>query len=93
MRPLLQRFKAIGFDERDLEAVLAYIRLDAPIIIHIKMERVIDFFLKDTHYRNLFETGTSGGTPQTAVRTQWEDRMFDRGYHDATPSERVKYGT
>jgi hypothetical protein len=50
------------------------------------------FFIKDTHYRNMFEVqkiakGGGGG------RVQWEDRMFDSLYHNATNYERVKYGT
>lgn len=28
----------------------------------------MDFFLKDTHYRNQFETGTSGGTLSVPTR-------------------------
>lgn len=49
------------------------------------------YYAKDTHYRNAFEIhpGMGGG----GGRVEWEDRMFDRMHHDATPFERVKYGT
>ena len=35
--------------------VLNYISKDAPIIIHFNCARLIEIFLKDTNYRNLFE--------------------------------------
>ena len=38
-----------------------YIAEDAPIIIHFDLSKTIKEFVKDTQYRNLFETNTSGG--------------------------------
>lgn len=49
--------------------------------------------MKDTHYRNQFETHKSSGSLSSSSRISWEDRMFDRKHHNATPFERVKYGT
>ena len=53
----------------------------------------MQFFVKDTHYRNQFETKKSSGSLSLSARTNWEDRMFDTKHHKATPFERVKYGT
>lgn len=44
----------------------------------------MEFFVKDTHYRNQFETGKSSGTLNRSSRTQWENRMFDNKYAKAT---------
>lgn len=35
-------------------------RDEAPIIIHVNLLRLIDRMMKDTHYRNQFETSISG---------------------------------
>jgi hypothetical protein len=49
-------------------------------------------FIKDTHYRNLFETTTGNNTLYLADRREWEDRTFDKVYSNSTDFERVKYG-
>ena len=51
----------MGFTEKDTESALKYIRDEAPIIIHFNLAKCIGFFVNDTHYRNQFETATSGG--------------------------------
>ena len=46
----------------------------------------------DTHYRNQFETGTSGGSLSRTSRVDWENRLFN-GMYDSSPDfDRVKYG-
>jgi hypothetical protein len=57
------------------------------------VNRHMEFFVKDTHYRNQFETKKSSGSLSSSARINWEDRMFDNKHHSATPFERVKYGT
>lgn len=52
----------------------------------------MEFFIKDTHYRNQFETGKSSGSLSRQSRIEWENRMFDKRYSSATDHERVKYG-
>lgn len=47
-------------------------RSAAPIIIHINLDKVLKFLVEDSHYRNQFETGTSGGSTDLAARTSWE---------------------
>ena len=49
--------------------------------------------MKDTHYRNQFETGKSSGSLCRDSRISWEDRMFGKKYNKASDTERVKYGT
>lgn len=55
---------------------------------------MLEAFLKDTHYRNQFETNISAGTLGTK-RDGWERQLFAGGYHQgkgATPWERPEYG-
>ena len=51
---------------------LQWIRQDAPIIIHVKLDCVLQFLLEDTHYRNLFEVGTGRGSTDFSARKSWE---------------------
>lgn len=83
----------MGWEEGDLRTVLKYIRDKAPIIIHVDLSTVLKYFLKDTHYRNQFETNKSRGTLSHTARRDWENRMFNKIYKKSTPGfERVKYG-
>ena len=51
---------------------LLWVKMNAPIIIHVHLDRVLDFLLKDTHYRNLFETHTGSGSTDKSARASWE---------------------
>ena len=55
------------------------------MIIHSKLMYL-------SYCRNQFETKTSNGTLCEKTRTGWEDRLFNKHYHDAKPFDRVKYG-
>lgn len=90
---LLKRIMRMGYKASDLEALHHYLENYAPIIVHIHVSRYMDFFVKDTHYRNQFETSTSSGSLSHSARTSWENRMFNHRYSKATGFERVKYGT
>jgi len=91
---VLAKVKRLGFKEEDLKRTLKYIRDEAPIIVHINLDRVIEFIIKDTHYRNQFETNISGGTLSSTSRIDWENRLFNKIYGQITTNgfERVKYG-
>jgi hypothetical protein len=89
---VVDKFTRLGFSEEDLKSVNRFIRNEAPIIVHVQLDECLKFLLKDTHYRNQFETNTSHGTLSHSTRTGWEDRMFNRIYHDAPGFQRVKYG-
>jgi hypothetical protein len=88
---LWARLSSLGFTKEDEHSLLEYIRLRAPLIIHVNLDRVDDF-LKDTHYRNRFEVLTSGGSTSYAARAGWEKSIFGGAYETAKPAERVKYG-
>ncbi|GAB5371465.1 hypothetical protein AAMO2058_001582300 [Amorphochlora amoebiformis] len=75
-----------------LERVLEFIRDKAQIIIHVDLPQTLRFLLKDTHYRNLFETGSSGGLQSLRERTKWEKRLFEGLYDGSSAFDRVKYG-
>ncbi len=46
---------------------------------------MFQFFAKDTHYRNAFEIARRSYEDGSGGRVDWEDRMFDRMHHHATP--------
>ncbi|KAL5470702.1 hypothetical protein EMCRGX_G028707 [Ephydatia muelleri] len=89
---LVKRACALGYLEKDVQRTLHWVRNEAPIIIHIRLERVLGFLVKDTHYRNQFETRTSGGSTDLSARGSWEDNIFNKIYASSPPFERVKYG-
>jgi hypothetical protein len=43
----------------------------------------MNLFIKDTHYRNRFETNSSSGSMDIAARKSWEEAMFDQKYAKA----------
>eukprot|EP00760_Papus_ankaliazontas_P028301 PhM_4_TR3627/c0_g1_i1/m.84077 len=94
--PLLDRVLKMKFTEAQLKRCLRYIRDEAPIIIHVKLDQNdrLEKMLHDTHYRNQFETKSSNGSYDAnhSQRKSWEDRLFNSVYHDATPFQRPKYG-
>jgi len=54
--------------------------------------KLMSKFEKDTHYRNQFETQSSGGLFKPTVRTMWEQKLFGGAYGHATHHQRCKYG-
>jgi len=88
-----KRITSLGYKHQDLDNCLSYIRNEAPIIIHLN-EQCLSFLAApgETHYRNLFEVNTSGGSPAHTPRRQWERSMFGSSYDRAKPFQRVKYG-
>jgi hypothetical protein len=89
---LKAKVERLGYTEKDLERVLLWVRHEAPIIIHVKLDSVLHYLVKDTHYRNQFETHTSGGCTDLRIRSSWEDRIFNKIYASSLPVDRVKYG-
>ena len=53
---------------------LQWVRSAAPIIIHVNLDRVLKL-VDDTHYRNRFETGTSGGSTDIVAKKSLEVRI------------------
>jgi len=91
--PTLQKkVLSLNYTENDLWMTLAYIRELAPIIVHVNLDKSMEFMEKDTHYRNQFETNTSGGLLKPTVREQWEKDLFASAYDGAEGFARPKYG-
>jgi hypothetical protein len=91
--PRLQnRMKKLGFSDNDLWMTLAWIRELAPIILHLNLDKMMQHFEEDTHYRNQFETATSGGLLKPKVREKWERDLFGGCYEHAKGFDRCKYG-
>lgn len=90
---LLARVRHLGFDEAVLDAVVKYIAKEAPLCINFKPETVLDKFLGDDCYRNLFEIGTGGGCTDQKTRAGWEKERFMSLYEGAVAFERPKYGS
>ena len=85
LQSLETRFRSLGYNPSTtaqgtsvdpIQQCLNYIRDDAPIVIHLK-EETIAVLVKDTHYRNLFETNTSGGSTTAMQIRQHEDSHQD----------------
>lgn len=90
---LQKRVKDLGFPEDSLWLTLAWIREMAPILLHINMDKMLQFMEKDTHYRNQFETNTSGGLLKPDIRKKWERDLFDSAYdRSGQVKDRPKYG-
>eukprot|EP00927_Polykrikos_kofoidii_P048760 TRINITY_DN42973_c0_g1_i1.p1 TRINITY_DN42973_c0_g1~~TRINITY_DN42973_c0_g1_i1.p1 ORF type:complete len:572 (-),score=96.88 TRINITY_DN42973_c0_g1_i1:59-1774(-) len=89
---LLARCEKIGIMNVQLWSILTWIRDLAPIIIMINLDDIGKFLLEDTHYRNQFETQSSGGLLSTGTRGKWEHDLFGGSYDDAEPFDRPKYG-
>jgi len=83
---------AMRFTEMDLYMTLAWIRELAPMIVHVNLDKMLQFMESDTHYRNQFETGASGGLLNTEVRKKWEKDLFAGKYDRAEGKDRPKYG-
>jgi len=92
---LIKRCINLGYCEKEVEETLRYIRLRAPIIIHVDLDTVLEPLLKDRYFRNQFETKTSKGVLDANhhSRKVWEHTMFKGLYDHALPFERVKYGS
>merc|ERR1719254_206734 len=52
----------------------------------------MQFFDNDTHYRNQFETNSSGGLLKPTIREKWEKDLFGGAYDKAQGFDRCKYG-
>jgi len=78
--------------EETLAALHQFLEWDCPIIIKVHINKVMDYLLKDTHYRNLFEIGTGSGGNDQRVRRKAETAMFGDVYDKAKAFERPKYG-
>eukprot|EP00931_Biecheleriopsis_adriatica_P103967 TRINITY_DN78736_c0_g1_i1.p1 TRINITY_DN78736_c0_g1~~TRINITY_DN78736_c0_g1_i1.p1 ORF type:complete len:1016 (-),score=228.78 TRINITY_DN78736_c0_g1_i1:65-3112(-) len=88
------RVKKLGYDDMALWKTLAWIREQAPILVHINVDSLLAFLEADTHYRNQFETERSGGLLKTDVRKKWERDLFMGAYDvpECKPFDRCKYG-
>lgn len=92
MPDLQKRVRKLGYSDIDLWMCLSWIRELAPIIVHVNLDVVGEFLMSDTHYRNQFEVGTSGGLLNRSARTKWEKGLFGAAYDNATGRQRPKYG-
>jgi len=89
---LQARVAEMGFPTDHLWLTLAWIRELAPIIVHVDLSKMLPFMENDTHYRNQFETKSSGGLLKPDVRKKWERDLFAGCYDSAGGFDRPKYG-
>ena len=83
--------KTYNLDNTSFQKILQRF-MSSNIIINFHPIKHIDFYLKDTCYKNLFETGHTSGCNNIISRAAWEDDMFYSIYKNAKPKERCKYG-
>mmetsp|Transcript_109660 Transcript_109660/g.338505 ORF Transcript_109660/g.338505 Transcript_109660/m.338505 type:complete len:616 (+) Transcript_109660:66-1913(+) len=88
-----RRAHGLGFTDDALWMALAWIRELAPVIVHVDLDRMLGFLERDTHYRNQFETKTSGATLDVEARTRWERGLFGSAYDGpgVRSTDRCKY--
>ena len=91
---LLQKMKQIDstYNEETLNKLQMWFEWEVPMIIRIHVAKIIPLLQKDTHYRNLFETGTGNGSTCQSERASYEGILFGNVYNNAKPTERPKYG-
>ena len=89
---LFKKFVDLGYGEAEFNQTIDYIKKRMPLIVHINLDKVMNFFLKDNYLRNLFETDRIGGYNNISARKQWENTLFNSIYKDVDGHERVKYG-
>jgi flagellar assembly factor FliW len=61
----------MGKNDDDLVKLYNYIAYKAPVIIHFHANKHMQYYIKDTHYRNQFETGHTHGSNNLQQRTGW----------------------
>lgn len=90
---LMQRAEILGFSPQEVVQTLAYIRDEAPLIIHLDIEKCGSQLAFDSHYRNLFETREECDAISIHAnsRKDWERKLFGSSYNQAEPFDRVKY--
>lgn len=98
---LLQKLTSFGLSsakpEDDLVLLQKYFDEKVRFTINLRIEVVLDFFLKDGFYRNVFEVQSVSKNVKDVPgyysgRKTWEDNLFNNVYRNAKPCDRVKYG-
>ena len=101
-KSLIQRFEQLGYSTVQLDAVLRYVRDDAPLLINLNLavpsNNSIPNLLTGTHYLNGFELEEirhlNSNPSYQDQRRGVESRFSGEHYHveRATAQERPKYG-
>lgn len=86
---LIKIARNLRISRTSLIKTLLYIR-DAQITIHLTLE-TLKIIVTDTHYRNQFETKTSGGKLDYDMRIKWENDLFGGAYNESQAFDRCKY--
>ena len=89
----VSRMIKLGYNGDDLKEVKEYISKKAPLIIHVNFNKYMPYFLKDTHYRNLFETSSSSGSTDKTGRSNKEDKIFRKSSKGQTISVTTMYSS
>lgn len=89
---LIAKAELLGFNKAQLSSCLQHIRDKASLLIHVHLPSRLQSLLADSHYRSMFETGTSQASNSRNERGSWESNLFLGRYDDASDFERVKYG-
>jgi hypothetical protein len=88
-------FLTKNYNLEDIDKIIKYIQNDVQIVIHININKDLQYFLNDNHYKNIFEIPEKKGIFYLKQRNEWEDFLFSKSYSDDNiePIEKVKYGT
>ncbi len=89
---LFAKMMKMGYSKDDFYKTIKFVKKNVPVVVHIHLDRVIDFIINDEYLRNRFESNTSSGSLDISSRSLWEDKLFNSIYKDSEGPERVKYG-
>lgn len=77
----------------ELQSIKNYLKNIAPIVIHLNLDKTMNFLCEDLYYRNIFETKYGGGSNNLEQRNKWEKNLFLENYANSDGFDKVKYGT
>lgn len=89
---LMIKAQNLKISNENLLKTLEYIRDEVALVINIHVPQTLESLVNDSHYRNQFETQTSGGYLSNESRITWENNMFNNTYNEVIPFDRCKYG-
>ena len=80
-------------NKSEAQRVLHFLLESAPVIVHLRIQEVLPFLLKDSHYRNFYETNATNTMSTQSERFKWDSLLFEGLYDSNTaPHERIKFG-
>lgn len=81
-----------GYVFNDILKIYDYLKNKVNVIIHVNLEKALNFLCKDDFYRNQFEVNTRREALSPPTRIIWENNLFNNIYQNTSGFDKVKYG-